>query len=107
MPRGGPRLNSGGKRPGSGRKPGSPNKISHEVAGLAQQYGPGAVKRLAELGGLALRRKGEAQSEQARVSALNSLLDRAYGKATQPLQHGVDGGTVLGLIAIPPKTPDA
>jgi hypothetical protein len=33
-----------------------------------------------------------AQSDQARVVACNSILDRAYGKTTQPMQHDQDEG---------------
>ena len=64
----------GGARDGAGRKPGSPNRATAEVRDLALDYGPAAVK---ELGRLA----AEADSEQARKSACNALIDRAYGKA--------------------------
>lgn len=82
----------GGARPGAGRKKGIPNKSTAEVRDLAQQYGPAALKELARMGGLLPRRAGAAKSEQARVTAVNSVLDRAYGKATQPMEHSVDEG---------------
>jgi hypothetical protein len=41
---------------------------------LAREHGPAAIEELARLA-------NEAQSEQARISACNSLLDRAYGKS--------------------------
>lgn len=57
-----------------GRQPGTPNKATAEVRALARNYAPAAMAELARL-------STEAQSEQARVSACNSLLDRAYGKS--------------------------
>ncbi len=37
---------------GQGRKKGVPNKATREVKDAAQQFGPAAVRKLAELGGL-------------------------------------------------------
>ena len=65
---------------GKGRPKGSLNKATAEIKELAQQHAPGAVKELARLA-------HKAKSEQARIAAIKELLDRAYGKATQPLQH--------------------
>ena len=56
-----------------GRKAGTPNKTTADIKALAQSYAPKAVKELARL---ALK----AQSEQARVTAIKEILDRAYGK---------------------------
>lgn len=72
----------GGARPGAGRKPGVPNKATREIKGIAQQYGPDAVRELAKLAGLS-GDEGRAESEQARIAALNAVLDRGYGKASQ------------------------
>ena len=68
----------GGKRPGAGRKPGTPNRITADVKALAQKYAPEAM---AELGRLCQK----AKSEQARVAAIKEILERAYGKSTQPI----------------------
>jgi hypothetical protein len=67
-------MSMGGARPGAGRPKGSPNKATAAVRALAQEYGPEAIKELARLA------KG-AESEAARVSACEKLLDRAYGKS--------------------------
>lgn len=67
-----------GKKTGGGSRAGIPNKSTAEVKELARAHGPAAIKRLAEL------MKG-AESEQAQVAAAKELLDRAYGKAAQPL----------------------
>lgn len=75
----------GGKREGSGRKPGALNTQTAEVKFLAQKHGPTAIKRLVHL-------IDNAESEQAQVAASKEILDRAYGKATQPMQHSVDEG---------------
>ena len=68
---------------GQGRKPGVPNKATAELKHLARQYTPAALKELARL-------STQAQSEQARVSAIKELLDRGYGKATQPIAGDKD-----------------
>ena len=67
-------FKKGEPRPANaGRKRGIPNKATADVKALAQSYAPEAVKELARL---ALN----AQSEQARVTAIKEILDRAYGK---------------------------
>ena len=66
-----------------GRVAGTPNKATAALKELARTYMPEALE---ELSRLALR----AESEQARVSAIKELLDRGYGKATQPLSGDDD-----------------
>jgi hypothetical protein len=68
---------------GQGRKPGVPNKATAELKHLACQYTPAALEELARL-------STQAQSEQARVSAIKELLDRGYGKATQMIAGDKD-----------------
>jgi hypothetical protein len=57
-----------------GRKAGMPNKATAEIRLLAREHGPAALAELARLA-------KEAQSEQARISACNALLDRGYGRS--------------------------
>ena len=57
-----------------GRTKGTFNKATAEVRSLATEYGPDAVKELARL-------STAAESEQARISACNSILERAYGRS--------------------------
>jgi hypothetical protein len=57
-----------------GRQKGTPNKATAEVRELASEYGPAAIVELARL-------STEAQSETARISACNAIIERAYGKA--------------------------
>lgn len=64
-----------GKKTG-GRTKGVPNKATSEVKALAMRYLPAAIKELARLA-------VKAESEQARVSAIRELLDRAVGRPAQ------------------------
>ena len=74
-----------------GRKAGTPNKATAELKTIARQYTDAAVKELARL---AL----EAASEQARVSAIKELLDRGYGRATQPLAGDHDHSPIQCVV---------
>lgn len=83
----------GGKRPGAGRKKGSRNKATDAQLGslteLAQSHAALALHALVQIA-----QSGE--SEAARVSAANAILDRGYGKPPQALEHaGKDGGPVV------------
>lgn len=85
----------GGHRQGAGRKAGSTNRASSNqklnISHLARQQTDVAIKTLTDIckGG---------KTEAARVSAANSLLDRGYGKATQPHEHGGKGGGAIPLM---------
>jgi hypothetical protein len=70
----------GGKRPGSGRKPGTQNKATVSLKGIAQEYTAEAIDVLAEI-----MRDPESPAA-ARVAAADKLLDRAYGKPRQELE---------------------
>lgn len=72
------RMPRGGRRTGSGRKKGVPNKVTAEVKILAQQYAPEAFEAL-----MKIVRRGNTDS--ARVAAVKEILDRAYGKAPQAI----------------------
>jgi hypothetical protein len=61
-----------------GRKPGTPNKATAEIRDAAQRYTAEALETLRDI-----MRAGT--SEQARISAANSILDRGWGKPTQIL----------------------
>ena len=117
----------GGKRNGAGRKPGAVGLIQKDGQTIAQQWGPAAIRKAAEMAGL-LNAKGElraeaeephgqATSESVRMSALDTIIERAYGKAAQPLNHGDNEGgklqPVLNILgsgaarAKPPAAPEA
>lgn len=63
-----------------GRAKGTPNKITAEVRSLAQAFGERAVMVLAGI------MESEAEPAAARISAAREILDRAYGKAPQPIE---------------------
>lgn len=92
-----------GKKTG-GRIKGVPNKATIEIKAVAQQWGPAAIKALAGLAGL--DPKGtQAESEQARIAAMNIILDRAYGKAAQPLT-GEGGEGAVAMTVTVDRPPD-
>ena len=78
----------GGRREGAGRKPGVPNKQTVEIRTIAMQYGPAAIAALAAMAGLAPGTPAE--SETARIAALREVLDRGFGRSTQPLSGDAD-----------------
>ena len=59
---------------------------------FAARAGPGALKELARIA-----TQGESEAA-ARVAARREILDRAYGKAMQPIQGTVDYG-ISGQLA--------
>lgn len=71
------------KRAGAGRKPGVPNKATAEIQELARSYAPGVLKEMARIA-------TKSESDTARVAAGNVILDRAYGKARQTVEHEMD-----------------
>lgn len=84
----------GGKREGAGRKTGAIiTEAKRELSAMAQEHAPQALKTLVDIA-----RNGK--QEAARVAAANALLDRAYGKPPQALEHtGKDGGPVQVIIS--------
>lgn len=68
------------------RTKGTPNKATAEVRAYAQQYSETAIEAL-----VTIMEVGE--SEAARVSAANAILDRAHGKPATTFGDG-DGNNV-------------
>jgi hypothetical protein len=79
-----------------GRPAGIPNKASGAVKEVAQRFGLDAIQRLADLAGLGAP-GAKAESETAQIVAIKELLDRGYGKATQPIS-GEDGGAIQIIV---------
>jgi hypothetical protein len=73
-----------------GRQAGTPNKVQREDRELARKYGPKAIKELAKLAGLEPNGNGKAEAEAVRKGALDSILDRAYGKPVQEIGNEGD-----------------
>jgi hypothetical protein len=82
-----------GKPKTGGRKKGTPNKVTADVKAVAQQYGREAIESLVEI------MRGTDYPPAARVSASKELLDRAYGKPQQAIEHSgkVDRPLVIVL----------
>lgn len=79
----------GGKREGAGRKVGAVTAAKRELAEMAKDHAEAALETLVSI------HKSGTEPASARVSAANAILDRAYGKPPQSLEHtGKDGGPV-------------
>lgn len=77
---------------GAGRPRGAKDKLTREagatISEMAREYTRDALMAL-----VVIAQSGE--SEAARVSAANALLDRGYGKAPQAIEHtGKNGGPI-------------
>lgn len=85
-------VGRGGARSGAGRPKGSLSATTKQakatLSELARRHTDTALAVLVEVA-----KKGE--SETARVSAANAILDRAYGRPRQSLEHsGPSGGPI-------------
>lgn len=78
-----PKIGPNRGNAGKGRPPGARNKATAEIKAAARKHGPEALKVLALL-------MKNAESEQAQIAAAKEILDRAYGKATQPIGEDAD-----------------
>lgn len=87
----------GGKREGAGRKPGSRSAATIEqqatISDLAKEHAVSAINALAQIA-------TAGESESARVSAANALLDRGFGKPVQSMEHTSPDGTMTPKPAI-------
>lgn len=79
--------------PGQSGNPGGRPKALKEIQELARSHAPAAIETLAILA-------TSAESEQARVAAANSILDRAVGKPAQAVTGEGGEGPVLAAITV-------
>lgn len=77
----------GGKREGAGRPAGVVNKATESIKALAREYTAEALEALVGV----LR---DSESDTARVSAANAILDRGYGKPSTVIAGDEEGGPV-------------
>lgn len=75
-----PHKKHGGKRPGSGRKRGTPNKATVELKQLAGEYTEEAIQVFVDV-----MRDPEAPVA-VRVAAADKLLDRGHGRPAQSVE---------------------
>ena len=72
-----------------GRQKGTPNRATAAVKEAAREHGPDAINELARL-------MKHAESERVRVMACREILDRAYGKPRQTLEHaGINSVSIV------------
>jgi hypothetical protein len=77
-----PRANRpprGGKRPGAGRPPGRKTRVTREVSLAAQSYRIEGLEILVEI------MRDKKQPAPSRISAVERILDRAYGRVRQAI----------------------
>lgn len=88
----------GGKRPGAGRPKGRKDKATGEqlesLTELARKHTTVAIEALVEVA-------SGGDSDAARVSAANALLDRGYGKPKQSVDHTSNNQTISGVLVVP------
>lgn len=81
----------GGKRPGAGRPKGARDVATREagatIAELARTHADTALDVLVQIA-------QQSESDAARVSACNAILDRGYGKPSQALELSNPDGTL-------------
>lgn len=98
-----PTSKRGGARKGAGRKPGVVSQAKLTLAEQARVYGPDLINALYQIA------MDEEAPPNARVSAANSILDRAYGKPLNAMEvTGKDGGAIehtlkARVVIVPPK----
>ena len=86
------RQGRGGRRPGAGRPRGSNGAKTLELRVSAGEHAVAAIAALVNV-------MQHGRSESARVAAAIALLDRAYGKPRQSLEHSGPGGQPIALKA--------
>jgi len=80
-------------QPGQSGNPSGRPKTAGPVRELAREHTEVAIRTLVEIA------QNEEAQPSARVSAASALLDRGWGKPTQPLEHaGADGGALTVVI---------
>jgi hypothetical protein len=76
---------------GKGRPKGAVNKATKDIKEIARAHGPEVIEGFWRL-------FKEADSDQAKIAAGKEILDRAYGKSTQPLS-GDDDAPAIKVIS--------
>src|SRR5262245_48523712 len=82
------RGKNAGRRPGAGRKKGTPNIMTRELKEICRLEAPTLVKEL-------IRLATSAESEAVRVAAIKEMFDRGFGRATQPIEGTITAGRLI------------
>jgi hypothetical protein len=83
-------------KPGQSGNPGGRPKELREIAQLSREHSKEAIERLV----FWMR----SDNPKASTAACNAILDRGYGKPSQPLEHDVGGGLAELLAAVDGRT---
>jgi hypothetical protein len=75
----------------------TPNISTTEIKQLARKYGPQAIELCAKMAGF-VEGFPPSESDQTRLAAAKEIMDRAYGRAAQPLASDDDTPLVLNII---------
>ena len=78
--------------------------MAADVREAARIYGIPGIRRLAELGGLIKGVRG-ADTSASQIAAINSLLDRGYGKPVQQLSADAASGPMVLRVTWAPALP--
>jgi hypothetical protein len=78
---------------GQSGNPGGRPKVLGDIRELAREHCPAAFREL-------IRLTQEAEAETTKLAAIKELLDRGYGKATQPLAGIGDDGELTSTIRV-------
>lgn len=84
-----PKIGKNRGNAGKGRPKGALNKATLDIKEAAREYGPKAIEVLANI-------MLTADSQGTQIAAAKELLDRGYGKATQPTEISGKDGESLG-----------
>ena len=84
-------MAKGGTRPGAGRKKGKVGEAKRALAEMAKEHAEAALLTLVEIA------TGDCAAS-ARVSAATAILDRAYGRPPQALEHSAKGEPLRELL---------
>ena len=96
------RRSNGGKRPGSGRKRGVPNRVGKDLRALAQAYTKEALATLVSI------MNDTSAPPAARAMAADRILDRAWGKPSQTIvgdpENPLQVATKIELVVVDPRS---
>jgi hypothetical protein len=100
------KSNRGGARQGAGRPAGKLSEAKRQIneakrtlREMAREHAEDAIGTLANIA-------KTSESDQAKVAAIKELLDRGFGKATQPISGDEDGPPVAVQHSIEIKVVD-
>lgn len=79
-----------------GRQKGTPNKATVEIKEAARVYTKDALQTLVSV-------MKTSESDAAKVAACKEILDRAYGKATQPIAGDPDQPLTYQIVTGVPR----